>query len=129
MEDPLVTRKKIIEKLLLHMKECQYKDEQVYLTLRAQATLKDTNFLVKPNSGILKEQIKRSSDYSDVFNEIELVQSIKGDICCMTQMKIKDRWTNHCGHVYERVAVMAYKKKNHYCPAVGCTSRIKEINE
>ncbi|KRH91832.1 Protein involved in DNA repair [Pseudoloma neurophilia] len=129
-EDPLEERCKVIEKILEHMKKAGYKDEDTFLRLKAQTFLKNTNLLTTHvNLKNLIEMAKKSEEYSELFEEIELLQSKTGDQCCITQEKIIDPWENTCGHFYEREVVLVYKKKNKKCPVVGCSATISEVEK
>lgn len=131
MDDPLEERGKIIEKILQHMNESEYKDESIYLTLKAQTELHKISTFPKNCIKNIKEKIKNTDEFSTMFDEIELIQSKTGDICCITQNKIEERWENQCGHVYEKKALLAYQKQKivrNRCPAAGCSAIIKEKN-
>lgn len=128
MNEPLQERSKTLERLIKKMMENGYKDEDLYLSLKVQSQIKNIKSVGQYNIDLMKNSVRQSEEYTNAFDNIE-IQTVKtSDICCLTQTKIKDRWENKCGHVFEKSAVINYKKakKNALCPAVGCNVVLAE---
>lgn len=126
MEELLEERKRLINKLIDYMIENRYKDEDLFVTLKAQEMVKEKQNTYNINN--LKKMAKKSKEYGDFFDNIEVVNVKISDTCCLTQKKIKDRWVGQCGHVMERSAVLNYLEKNKKanCPVIGCNADLKE---
>ncbi|ELQ76427.1 Protein involved in DNA repair [Trachipleistophora hominis] len=130
MNELLEERERIINKILKYMTENNYMDEDLFLSIKIQTLVKNRPWANEFNLVQLKKEVKESKEYKDLFDiDTILVQNIKiSDICCLTQMKIRERWEGVCGHAMERSAVLNYMKKNKSarCPVVGCNMLLKE---
>ncbi|ELA47075.1 hypothetical protein VCUG_01436 [Vavraia culicis subsp. floridensis] len=130
MNDLLEERGKTINKILKYMTENNYLDEELYLSLKVQELAKNVSCDREFDLEQLKKGVKQSKEYEDLFeNDNIVVQNVKtGDMCCLTQMKIRERWESVCGHAMERNAVLGYMKKdkNARCPVIGCNMVLRE---
>lgn len=120
-------RIEIIEKILSYMKEYNYKDEDTYISLKLQSYSNNITNYEQESLHSYRKQIRDTNEFSNLFDEIEIRNVRKGDICCITQMKIFEKFENVCGHIYERSAVINNnKQKISKCPAIGCNFKIRE---